>query len=117
MATMLHICYICVRDMGSAPARSLVGGSISVSPDGPRLFGAIDPSSGVLDGSSSLNLSSDPSRFHLMCGCGSLHLFPSVLGEASQRAVMLRSCPQAQHSAVSTVSGVGSLLWAGSQVG
>lgn len=41
METKLHICYICSGDLGSAPASSLVGGSVSVSPHGPRLVDSV----------------------------------------------------------------------------
>jgi hypothetical protein len=59
-----------------------VGGSVSLSPYGPRM---VDPVS-VLDPSGSYSSSSHPPflqdspKLHLMFGCGSLHLFPSVAG-------------------------------------
>jgi hypothetical protein len=41
MKTKLHICYIYVGGLGPAHASSLVGGSVSVRPHGPKLCGSI----------------------------------------------------------------------------
>lgn len=38
MKTQLHICYICVWGIGPSHTHSLVGGSVFVSPYGPRLI-------------------------------------------------------------------------------
>jgi hypothetical protein len=41
MKTKLHICYKCVGGLDPGPASSLVGGSVSVSPQGPRLVDSV----------------------------------------------------------------------------
>jgi len=41
MKTKLHICYKYVGGPGPVPAGSLVGGSVSVSPQGPRLVDSV----------------------------------------------------------------------------
>jgi hypothetical protein len=40
--TKPHICYKCVSDLGPDPACSLVGGSVTVSPHGPRISDLVD---------------------------------------------------------------------------
>jgi hypothetical protein len=42
MKIKLHISYICVGSIGPSHACSLIGGSVSVSPHGPRLVGSVD---------------------------------------------------------------------------
>jgi hypothetical protein len=41
MKTKLHICYICVGNLGPPHACSLVVDSVSVSPHGPRLVDSV----------------------------------------------------------------------------
>jgi hypothetical protein len=41
MKNKLHICDICVSSLGPAHAYSLVGGSVSVNPYGPKLVGPV----------------------------------------------------------------------------
>jgi hypothetical protein len=41
MKTKLYICYKCVGDLGQGHATSLVGGSCSLSPHGPRLVDSV----------------------------------------------------------------------------
>jgi hypothetical protein len=43
MKTKLLICYICIGDLAPAPVHSIVGGSASVSPHGPRLVDFVGP--------------------------------------------------------------------------
>ena len=79
MKTKLYIWYMGVGGL-PAQACSLVGGSVSVSPHGPRLVDSVGFLVAVLDPSSSPKLSLDSSKRHLLFGCGSLHLFPSAAG-------------------------------------
>ena len=41
MKTKLHICYKCVGGLGPTPECSLAGGSVYVSPHGPRLVNSV----------------------------------------------------------------------------
>ena len=41
MKTKLHTCHKCVRGLGSAPACSLLGGSVSMSPHRPRVVDSV----------------------------------------------------------------------------
>lgn len=79
MTIKIHICYKCVGGLGLAPAYSLVGGSASVSPHGPRLMDPVGPLP-----SGSLNPISYSStklpKLCLMFDCGSLHLCPLAAG-------------------------------------
>ena len=54
--------------------------------------------------------------YALLIGCGSLALFPQILGEASQTTVILDSCLQVKQNSISSVR-VGSLSCHGSQAG
>jgi hypothetical protein len=102
MNTKLYICYKCVGSLGTVPVCSLVGGSGSASPHGPRLFGFLGLLMVVLDPSRFLN--SIPES-----GCGGLCIcLCLLLEEASKETVMLLLV--CEHSRVSLiVSGVGSL--------
>ena len=109
MKTKLHICYLCVGGLLSGScACSLVAGSVSVDPYGPRLVDFVGFFCGVLDlsGSSILPLPSSM-RFPelwLMFSSGSLLLFPSA-AEVSQMTVMPGSCLQVQQSVINSVRG------------
>ena len=97
MKTKLHICYKYIVDLGLAPACSLVGGLVSVSPYGPRLVDCVGFSwcSGPLWPTQSY-----PPVFHrtlklpLMFGYLCVHFHP-LLDEDSQETVMLGSCLEA----------------------
>jgi hypothetical protein len=78
--TKMDIYYKCVGGLGPAPPCSLVGGSVSLRPHGPRLVdfcGVLKPS-GLLN--SVLHSSTRLLEVCLMFGCGSLYLFPSASG-------------------------------------
>jgi len=76
--------HICVEGLGQSHAYSLVGGSVSLDPYGARLVDCVGFFNGVLEPSGFYNPSSHSStefcKLHLMFGCGSLHLFLSVVG-------------------------------------
>jgi hypothetical protein len=80
----LHICYICVGNLGPAHVCSLVGGAVSESPQWSRLvdtqfvFCGVPISTGVLDPSPRNSIRVP--ELHPMFGCGSLHLFQSAAG-------------------------------------
>jgi hypothetical protein len=88
MRAKLYVCYIYVGGIGLSHACSLVGGSVSVSPYGPKLVvSVVFFFVCVVFGLTCLALSILPSqsstrflKFCLMFGCGSLHLFPSGAG-------------------------------------
>jgi hypothetical protein len=70
------------RGPRSNPACSLVGGSVSVSPEGPRLVDSVGfhVVSSIPWLSPSSQVSTRFPKFYLMPDCGFLHLFPSAAG-------------------------------------
>ena len=83
MKTKLYISYICVEGLGPSP-EALIGGSVSVSPQGPPLVDFVGLLVISLDLSCSLNsipnYSTRLSKLNLVFICGSLHLFSSAAG-------------------------------------
>ena len=107
MKTKLCICYKCVRDLCPAPVCSLVGGTISVRPHGPRLVDSVGflvvslpapPGSFVSLALPQVFLGSARGLPVGLCICHRL-----LLGEASQETVMLGSCLQAEQSIINSV--------------
>lgn len=103
---LLHVC----RRPGSAHAYSLVDGSVSVSPQEPRLVDStgllvvplIPKTSLILHQGWALN-SSTLHEFCLLFGCESLHRFHQLLDEAPQKTVVLVSYLQAWQSIINKV--------------
>ena len=109
METKLHICYICAEGLGPAPACSLVGGSGSVSPHGPRL---LDPLGLLVVSLTSLAPSILPlflpqdSLSSILClTVGLCICFYELLDETSPKTVMLGSCLQVWQSITNNVRG------------
>jgi hypothetical protein len=96
MITKLHICYRWVGCLGPAPACSLVGDFISVTPHGPSLveFGGLLVVS-LAPPARSLLSSTRLTELCLMFGCVCFH---SLLDKASQETDMLGSCLKTQLS-------------------
>ena len=80
MKTKLNICYKCVGSLGSAPECFLVGGSVSVSPHGPRLVDSRSPCGDLATSGIAQFYTTRLSELHLMFGCGQSEntLFPST---------------------------------------
>jgi hypothetical protein len=104
MKTKLHICYKCVGGLDLAPACSLVGGPVSLSPHEPRLVDYLGPLVVFLTHPPCSILSSTLPQDCLnstlclavgLCICLYLHLPPT---EASQERVVLSYSLQAQQS-------------------
>jgi hypothetical protein len=116
MKTKLHTCYICMGIVGPDLALSLVGDSVSGSPQGSRLVDFVGlpveflSSLGSL--SSSLNSSTRLPQLHLLFGCGSLHQFSLAAGwrlSENNHARIL----SASITVSFIVSGIGSCPWVG----
>lgn len=125
MKAKLHLCYICRswgqgRELGLAHANSLVGGSVSSSPQRCRLLDSLGlpveslTSSGppILPPNSSSRL---PELCLIFC-CGSLDpciCFRELQGGASQRTVTPETPVCNRKKVSSVVSGIGSCPWDG----
>lgn len=112
MKTKLHICSICVEGRGPYHACSLVSGSVSVSPYGPRLFDRLDFLVVPLNPLVSLTLPpyfpQDPSNSANVGLLVSASVYISLGGKTSQMTVMLSSYLQVQENTI-IMSKVGSL--------
>lgn len=113
---MLHMC----RGARSVHECSFVCGSVSVSPQGPRLFVSVRPLMVFLTppvpSIITLNLPQDFLTSTSCLAVGLLISFYQVLKEISQRSVVLDSCLQAQQTIINSIR-VACLPQVGSQVG
>jgi hypothetical protein len=98
MKTKLHISYICVGGLNASHAFSLVGGSVSVSPCGPR---SVDSVGFLVVSLTSLapsilhpSLPQDSLSSAYCLAVGLCICFHQFLGEASLMTVMIGSCLQ-----------------------
>ena len=90
MKTKIPICYICVGDLSSAHALSLVGASVSGSLQGSKLIDFVGLSMESLSfGFSNLSPNSSISfpELHLMFDCGFIYLIPLAAGWSLSEAL------------------------------